>query len=68
MEQAALNPGSVRIVEVDGKFIVAVHRAGSWRQLTWHHRRADAQRDQGLLVMGGGLSKRGPQHHEDLVR
>jgi hypothetical protein len=53
MDKAALTSRSVRIVEIDGKFIVAVHNAGLWRQLTWHHRRADAQRDQVLLVWAG---------------
>jgi len=41
----------LRILEIDGKFVVAIHRNKAWSQLTWHHTRADAQRDLAILSL-----------------
>ena len=38
-------PDRLRIVPIEGKFMIAAHRGGSWRPLAWHHTRRDAQRD-----------------------
>jgi hypothetical protein len=46
-----MNSKDLRILEIDGKFVVAVHRNQAWSQLTWHHTRADAQRDLAILSL-----------------
>ncbi len=46
-----MNSEDLRILEIDGKFVVAVHRNQAWSQLTWHHTRADAQRDLAILSL-----------------
>ena len=46
-----MNSKDLRILEIDGKFVVAVHRNQAWSQLTWHHTRADAQRYLAILSL-----------------
>jgi hypothetical protein len=61
----------LRILEIDGKFVVAIHRNQAWSQLTWHHTRADAQRDLAILSLAApslvvGRAERGKEAGDEL--